>query len=141
MKKYVLDASVILKWIFPDNDDEEDVESALCLLDLVREKQCDLYQPIHWLVEVGAVITRLSPNKSADAINLLFAMQINTRNGLGVYELANHLAVKHQHHMFDTLYHSVALCTKGATLITADKKYFKKVKDEGAIQLLGDIST
>ena len=140
MKTYVLDASVILKWLFPDNEDEQDVENALWLLDLVKNKQCELYEPVHWLAEVGAVATRLAPDYSAEAISFLYAMQLNTLNDLGIYELASHLSGKYEHHMFDTLYHSVALCAKDAELITADEKYFKKTNGEGRIKLLKDIS-
>jgi len=45
----------------------------------------------------------------------------------------------HIHHLFDTLYHAVAL-EEGATLVTADAAYFAKAKDLGGIELLADFA-
>ena len=45
------------------------------------------------------------------------------------------LALKLDHHLFDTLYHAVALEEK-ATLITADRKYYDKVRRMGSILML-----
>lgn len=61
---------------------------------------------IDQLLQLRKKMPPVSHKKSTNAINLLYAMQINTRNGLGIYELASHLSAKHQQHMFDTLYHS-----------------------------------
>ena len=43
------------------------------------------------------------------------------------------------HHLFDTLYHAVAL-EEGATLVTADAAYFAKAKNLGGIELLADFA-
>ena len=48
------------------------------------------------------------------------------------------LAVRYQHHLFDTLYHAVALHTPGAVLVTADERYYNKTRLEGQIYLLAD---
>jgi len=45
----------------------------------------------------------------------------------------------HIHHLFDTLYHAVAL-EEGARLVTADAAYFAKAKDLGGIELLADFA-
>ena len=45
------------------------------------------------------------------------------------------MAISLQHHMFDTLYHAVAL-EVGATLVTADKVYFGKAVGQGNIAML-----
>jgi hypothetical protein len=50
------------------------------------------------------------------------------------------MSIALKHHLFDTLYHAVAL-EEQATLVTADEVYFGKAKDLGAIQLLGDFPT
>ena len=47
-------------------------------------------------------------------------------------DLANGL----NHHLFDTLYHAVALCEPDANLITADERYFLKASHKGKITLL-----
>jgi predicted nucleic acid-binding protein len=49
------------------------------------------------------------------------------------------MAIMLDHHLFDTLYHAVAL-EQGATLITADEAYFAKAKDLGSITRLADFA-
>ena len=55
-----------------------------------------------------------------------------------MYANALELAMRHQHHVFDTLYHAVALQTPGATLNTADKRYYDKATVDGRVTLLAD---
>jgi Ca2+-binding RTX toxin-like protein len=43
-----------------------------------------------------------------------------------------------QHHLFDTLYHAVALQTPGALCVTADRRYLAKAHPVGQIAWLGD---
>jgi predicted nucleic acid-binding protein len=57
--------------------------------------------------------------------------------GAPVLKRAAGLSMSLNHHLFDTLYHAVAL-EVGATLVTADEAYFDKAKDRGAVQLLRD---
>ncbi len=47
------------------------------------------------------------------------------------------MAITLNHHLFDTLYHAVAL-EVGATLVTADEVYFNKARHLGGMQLLAD---
>jgi predicted nucleic acid-binding protein len=49
------------------------------------------------------------------------------------------IAVGLNHHLFDTLYHAVAL-EEGATLVTADEAYFAKAKQLGGIERLADFA-
>ncbi len=42
-------------------------------------------------------------------------------------------------HLFDTLYHAVAL-EEGATLVTADEVHFAKARRLGNIELLADLA-
>jgi predicted nucleic acid-binding protein len=48
------------------------------------------------------------------------------------------LALRYRHHLFDTLYHAVALHTPGAVLVTADERYYNKTRLEGQISVLAD---
>jgi predicted nucleic acid-binding protein len=54
-----------------------------------------------------------------------------------LWNIACSLSIRLNHHLFDTLYHAVALHL-GALLITADEQYFRKAKDIGNIKLLAD---
>jgi predicted nucleic acid-binding protein len=51
---------------------------------------------------------------------------------------ATRLAVELGHHVFDTLYHAVALRSGTATLATADQRYFRKAARRGRIARLAD---
>jgi len=56
-----------------------------------------------------------------------------------IYQQAIRLSIDLNHHLFDTLYHAVALETKAALLITADNVYYEKAKHLGRIKLLSDV--
>jgi predicted nucleic acid-binding protein len=57
-----------------------------------------------------------------------------------VYLTACDLAILLNHHLFDTLYHAVALLTPEATLVTADRRYFDKAQSHGRIVLLSNLA-
>ena len=56
-------------------------------------------------------------------------------DNLEIYHQASKMAIRLNHHLFDTLYHAVAI-NQQAILITADKKYYQKAKELGNIALL-----
>ena len=134
------DASVIVKWVFPGRENEADTDKALGLLAAIREGSVRLYQPPHWLAEVSAVIVRLSP-ASADAdVADLYAMEFPVVDTVEVYGAACQLSRNTGHHVFDTLYHAVALTLKPSVLITADERYYRKARDYGGIMMLKEYS-
>jgi predicted nucleic acid-binding protein len=137
MIKLVVDASVAVKWFIRDPNEENDVASAADILVGIGKNSIELIQPPHWIAEVTAVLARLQPDLSDDAIDLLDAMELPTRAESSVYKLASHLATKLNHHLFDTLYHALAL-QDNATLITADHRYFRKSVNHGSICMLAD---
>jgi predicted nucleic acid-binding protein len=98
----------------------------------------DILQPFHWLAEVGAVLVRLSPATASDDVLMLRAMELPSTDEVDILRRACSLAIDTQHHLFDTLYHAVALVQPGAVLITADEQYYKKARAQGHIQLLSD---
>jgi predicted nucleic acid-binding protein len=54
------------------------------------------------------------------------------------YHRAIALATQLNHHLFDTLYHALALETPSAVFITADRRYFDKAQHLGRIVWLPD---
>lgn len=138
MSRLVLDASVLVKWMLQDDEGEADTPRALALFESVREGRVSLVQPAHWLVEVAAVCVRLKPDIATQATTFLYAMEIPVRNSHDVYRHACELAVELDHHLFDTLYHAVALNLRDTTLVTADRRYYQKARKHGAIALLAD---
>ena len=134
----VADASVVVKWFLTDRPEEDDVEAALQLLYAVHDTRVSLRQPPHWLVEAASVLTRLSPETAIEDISDLHAMEVDEVTTLSVYERGARLAQSLGQHLFDTLYHAVALETAGATLLTADERYFRSAASVGSISLLSD---
>jgi predicted nucleic acid-binding protein len=91
------------------------------------------------MAEVIAVLARLEPDLTDDAIDLLDALEIPSSAESDVYKLASHLATELNHHLFDTLYHALAL-QENAMLITADHRYFRKSINHGSICMLADFN-
>lgn len=140
MKSFVVDASVIIKWIFPEKANEEHLPQALNLLKAIKQNAAKIIQPPHWLAEAAAVIVRLQPKIAEEAINLLNALEFPIIETLEVYQTACRLSTRLDHHLFDTLYHATALCRTNTTLITADEQYYRKAHHQGAIVRLADFS-
>jgi predicted nucleic acid-binding protein len=135
----VLDASVVLKWIFPAGADERDVEPALALLAALRQGSVTAVQPVHWLAEVAAVVARRFPARAREVIGLLYSMELPVHDHLAVYERAAVLAADTGQHLFDTLYHAVALSRPGASLVTADERYYRAARRAGRVLRLAEV--
>jgi predicted nucleic acid-binding protein len=134
----VLDASVVVKWIFSDRHQESHSLHALQILAHIKASRLSIVQPPHWLAEVAAVATRLEPQRARHAIALLYALEFPLVERIEVYEKACDLAAETRQHVFDTLYHAVALVEPGATLVTADERYYQKAMKAGRIVRLRD---
>lgn len=139
MTRMVVDASVIVKWLFPQREKERDADRALNLLDELKAGQVSLHQPIHWLAEVAAVLVRLSPSTAPVDVADLYDMNIPIESGPEIYLLACELAHGLNHHVFDTLYHAVALTLPDTRLVTADTRYYRKAQRHGSLQLLSEL--
>ena len=140
MIRLVADASGAVKWVFPFRDDEEDSAKALALLDRFRHGEVGLQQPPHWLAEVAAVISRQSPATAREGVGLLYAMRVPVVDSPEVYALGCELAVASGQHLFDTLYHAVALLSPECTLVTSDERYYRKARRFGSISLLAEVN-
>jgi len=134
--KLVVDSSVALKWFLADQPGEEDVAEAIKVLSRIYRKEVAAIQPIHWCAEVLGVLARVRPDQIDIMAHLLDDVSFRVEDGWNIYRTAAKLSVELNHHIFDTLYHAVAL-EHGAEFITADKKYFNKARELGSITLLG----
>ena len=140
MTRIVVDASVATKWLLPGHDGEVDSDRALALLSGVRDGTIELVQPPHWLAEVAAVLVRLSPETVEDDVADLYALELPVLDTPGLYLTACALTRSLDHHLFDTLYHAVALEVGNATLVTADERYYRKGYARGSITLLSSFA-
>jgi predicted nucleic acid-binding protein len=134
--KLVLDASVALKWFFGARPDERDANAASEILKAYAAGLHELLAPPHFQAEVCSVLAREAPNTMADHLADLLDLAIPVRGDAAVYARAMQLSRDLEHHLFDTLYHAVALETDDSTLVTADARYFAKASTLGRVQLL-----
>ncbi len=136
----VVDASVAIKWFLFIKPDENHADRALRILEEAVLGSLKLVQPPHFIAEIAAVLARTKPDEAQDDLLDLLNIERRTLDTPDIYATALELAIRHQHHLFDALYHAVALNTPGATLITADRRYYHKAETEGRIVLLSDWS-
>jgi predicted nucleic acid-binding protein len=137
----VVDASVAVKWFLSDRPDEPNTDSALQVLEHSVLGLLPMVQPPHFVAEVAAVLARLKPDDAQADLADFLEIRHETLATVQTYHTALELATRYQHHLFDTLYHAVALHTPGAVLITADERYYAKARSEGRIRLLQDFKT
>lgn len=137
--RLVVDASVAVKWFIGARPDETYTAQAQAVAAAIERSGTELLAPCHWMAEVIAVIARLDPGIVDDALVLLDDMKPVLIHTVAVVKRAADLSVALNHHLFDTLYHAVAL-EEGATLVTADEVYLGKATDLGAIIPLADFA-
>lgn len=102
------------------------------MLEAIKEGAIDVLQPPHWLLETLAVVARLRPGAADATLDLLDALELAVDDGFEVLERAVRLSTQLRHHLFDTLYHAVAL-ERDALLVTADGTYRNKARSLGNI--------
>lgn len=114
-----------------------DTDQAVSVLRQVQSGQVTLVQSVHWLPEVVAVITRIRPEIADQAIDYLSAMEVKVQQDADILKTAACLSQQFSHHLFDTLYHALAIHLN-AVFVTADELYYRKTGTVGCIQLLSN---
>jgi predicted nucleic acid-binding protein len=137
--KLVVDASVALKWFLPEVPQEPHLDRAEAVVAALDRGGTQLFAPVHWAAEVISVLARFRPALVDAALVALADTNPKVVHGVSVLKQAADISVALNHHLFDTLYHAVAL-EEGATLVTADEVYFTKAKDLGAIIPLAEFA-
>lgn len=92
------------------------------------------------MAEVAAVLARVDPTEALNNLHDLLHLDYLVKESPEIYAIATELGIRRNHHLFDTLYHAVALTTPGSPFITADQRYYGKAQDEGQIFLLSERS-
>ena len=134
----VVDASVVIKWLLQDPEREADTEKATTLMQRVASGEQPCVQPMHWILEVGAVLARVSSETSADDVTLLAALELPTTDDPLIVRRGVELAVELKQHLFDTFYHATALENSEAVLVTADERYLRAAQSKGRIMHVKD---
>ena len=107
----------------------------------MAEGDVALVQPPHFVAEVSAVLAREAPQSAATMLRDLLDIEMQLVESEAVYDRAMALSVQLGHHLFDTLYHAVALESAVATLVTADERYWRKARQAGRIVRLAEFGT
>lgn len=133
---FTLDASVIVAALIPGSASSVVVRASRDAWKDIRSGHQNVCQPVHWLAETAGILARLSPESAEGDTVLLHSLEWPTLNEVDVWIRAVQLSTELKHHLFDTLYHAVAL-ESGSTLLTADLRYYRKATRYGNIRLLG----
>ena len=139
MKKYVVDASIIIKWVLGD-EREPDHDIAMNLLNFWTEGNAEISSPVLWQYEVANFLGRALNNEAGEKINILLDLNI------GSVELTENMfhqcftwMKENSVTFYDAAYLSAAV-ELGGTLITADEKFANKMKKNKAICLLKNLA-
>lgn len=129
MLRLVPDASVILKWVLPA-EQETHVQRALDLLCAFEREEIELLVPTLWLYEIGNTVTRKSPDQAEGILADLrdLGMEEVSDDDIFIRE-AIRLTDRYGVTFYDAVYHAVAL-TRQATLVSADRRYVGAVTPE-----------
>lgn len=132
----VLDSSVALKWIFADEEGAAHAE--LVRAEHVSGKN-EITVPSLFFYEIANVLAtkvKLLPAEALEAFELISAFEFN------IHELDNAefteamtLAMKQKVSVYDASYHVLA-ARLGCRFLTADRKFWEKVKGLGVAELL-----
>ena len=136
----VPDASVLLKWILP-GDDEQDTGAALSLRAAAISGAISLVAPQLWMYEVGNTLARRFPEPAGRLLSFLADFQIaEARLDSRWRERTLSIARAHGVTFYDASYHAVALI-HGGVFVTADERYFRRAEGDGGLALLRDWET
>ena len=140
MKRYVVDASVAVKWLIP----EEHSESAMKLLDDWFEEGLELNAPELLRLEVTNALTKYVERRVIDAEKAQEGFEIFREIMLSyveedwpLIEDALKVSMSTGLSIYDAVYFSLAKRLE-ATLITADRRLVDKVKSEINVEDIRD---
>jgi predicted nucleic acid-binding protein len=132
----VLDSSVALKWIFAD---EGGVEHAERVRDEHISGKNEIAIPNLFFYEVANVLATkvgLSAEEALEAFDLISAFELNVHElDSSEYMESMTLAMKYKASVYDASYHLLA-SRLGCHFLTADRKFFEKVKGLRVAELL-----
>jgi predicted nucleic acid-binding protein len=127
----VVDASVVLKWLFP----EEHRQIALRLLDSYQRGEIELRAPELLVSEVGNVIARrvwrglLDKADARGIFDLFLAMAPQLYPGALFARDTLGISIEHRRTFYDSLYLACA-ARWNCELITADEKFFNAMSGQ-----------
>ena len=132
----VLDSSVALKWIFADEDGAAHV---MAVRDDHVSGKNEIAVPSLFFYEIANVLAtkvKLSPEEALEAFALISSFEFNVHElDSSEYLDAMALTMKSKISVYDASYHVLA-GSLGCRFLTADRKFWEKVKGLGVAELL-----
>lgn len=134
----VPDASVILKWVLPP-ENEPGAGNALAILDRFVAGEVLLAVPALWYFEVANTVSRLAPDEAGSCLRELRRLDLAE---IGVDDVVEDLALECVREtgvtFYDAIYHAVAVALGGA-LVTADQRFISRLGDDAYTVDIRDI--
>ena len=133
----VPDASVLLKWVLP-SDDEPDADKALVLRAAIADEAVRALLPALWLYEVGNTIARRFPTLASGWLSALMKFGLEEAPPSHPWlaktvELTRRFDVS----FYDAAYHALALLHNGL-FVTADTRYVNHASEPGSVIALSE---
>ncbi len=131
----VPDASVILKWVLP-REEEPDWERARRLLEDFVDGETEMIVPSLWFFEAGNTLTRRFGFEVADSmLHWLMELQIPEQAPRSWATTAVALAANRGVTFYDAAYYAVAV-ERGGVLVTADQRFIRTLGDDPSVVAL-----
>jgi predicted nucleic acid-binding protein len=125
VKLVVPDASVLLKWVLPE-EREPYAAQAIAIRDAFISGRIHLLVPPLWFYEVGNVLVAHYSDSAAERLAALAAFRIPEARPTAAWrERIIKLAAERGVTFYDASYHALA-ATLGGIFVTADEKYLRK---------------
>jgi predicted nucleic acid-binding protein len=138
MKRYVVDASVILKWVL-EEDQAVNKEKAMAMLNAWAEDRIRIYAPLIWQYEVGNFLGRELPAEADQKMALLLDLHIGEvpLEDRG-YRRCFSWMKDRQMTFYEAVYLSAAFEIQGV-LVTANEALIKKTGETDRLCLLSQL--
>ena len=131
----VPDASVLLKWVLP-GDDERDMDAAMALREEAVAGAVELVVPQLWIYEVGNTLARRFPEHADQLLASLVDFRLTEARLDSTWRAqAVSLAVTYDVSFYDAAYHATALF-RGGVFVTADERYVRRASQAGGVASL-----
>jgi predicted nucleic acid-binding protein len=137
MPLVVPDASILLKWVLPP-EEEPDADRALLLRTAIVDEMVRALLPGLWLYEVGNTVARRFPTQAASWLSALMKFGIEESPPSNPWlAKALQLTSLHDVSFYDAAYHAVAVI-HGGVFVTADVRYANRAKESGSVVTLSE---
>ena len=138
MKKYIVDASIILKWVL-EKEKEPDHDKATGLLNVWLRGAVGIAAPSLWIYEVANILGRALPDEASQKMKLLLDLQIDVVDcSEQMIQQCFAWMKEHQITFYDAAYLAAAYATD-AVLLTSDEKFREMMKNDDRICLLKNL--